>query len=371
VLGVLLVAALAAACGRGAPPLLGDRTPPEPDAGDQLKTEAGGPPRCALATPELGVCDCTEVDLLTDVPNMYFVLDRSGSMNDGAKWPKARDVVVGTARRIGKRASFGAALFPGLMDGSGCDSGREVMSVRRGDDPPGSFGPTSLALAQATNVPASGGTPTSATLEALTPKLGALTGRTFVVLATDGGPNCNGAATCSAAQCQLNIEGVCGPENCCAPSSYGPLHCIDGPATLDAVTALAALGIKTFVIGMPGSAAYATLLDQLADAGGTARAGSPRYYRVDSTDGAALETALSQVAARVVGTCTLPLGSVPEDEGRVNVFLDGQPVAKDPTDGWRVDGKTVELLGTTCARVMAGEVLSVRVITGCPTLMPR
>jgi hypothetical protein len=352
--------------------MLGDAPPaPRPDAGEQLKTDAGGPPRCALASPELGVCDCTELDLLTDVPNMYFVLDRSGSMNDGAKWPKTRDVIVGTARRIGQRASFGAAVFPGLADGNGCDMGREVLSVRRGDEPPGTYGPTTLALAQATNIPASGGTPTAATLDALTPKLLALKGRTFVVLATDGGPNCNTAATCGASQCQLNIEGFCGPENCCSPAAQGPSYCLDAQPTLDAVTTLAAAGIQTFVIGMPGSAAYATLLDQLAIAGGTARTGSPRYYRVDSTDTAALEAALSQVAARVVGTCTLPLGAVPEDPARVNVFLDGQPVPKDPSDGWRVEGQTVELLGATCARVLAGEVLSVRVITGCPTLMPR
>jgi hypothetical protein len=337
----------------------------------ELKTDAGGPPRCALATPELGVCDCTELDLLTDVPNIYFVLDRSGSMNDGAKWQKTREVVVSTARRIGLRARFGAAIFPGLLDGTGCDAGREVLSVRRGDDPPGSWGPTTLALAQATNLPAAGGTPTAATLAALTPKLRGLSGRTFVVLATDGGPNCNAAAACGASQCQLNIEGFCGPENCCAPQAQGPLYCLDADPTLEAVTALATAGIRTFVVGMPGSAVYATLLDQLATAGGTARATSPRYYRVDSTDGAALATTLSQVAARVVGTCTLPLGSEPDDANRVNVFLDGQPVPRDPTDGWRVEGKTVELLGATCARVLSGDVLNVRVVTGCPTLMPR
>lgn len=233
-----------------------------------------------------------------------------------------------------------------------------------------------MALLSATSAPAAGGTPTAATLLALRPVLAKLPGKTFVILATDGGPNCNAAAMCDTANCIPNIESVsaaCKPNgvNCCTQNQYGPQNCLDGPPTVTAVAGLAQAGIPVYVIGVPGSGPYAGLLDELATSGGTARPTSPKYYRVDGTDPNAFTTALAQVAAKITATCTLPLQSAPQDPSLVNVYADGAVVPRDPVDGWTLDNATVSLVGAACARVLAGEVLEVRVVEGCPTVTPK
>jgi hypothetical protein len=252
------------------------------------------------------------------------------------------------------------------------------MTPRVGDRPAGTAGKATNALLNDTNVPAYGGTPTAATLVGLTNRLEglAVSSRTFVILATDGGPNCNANATCDVSTCIANIESApgCSPgvaPNCCDTSDYGAGDCLDGDPTIAAVSALHAAGVDTYVIGVPGSGSYSDLLDRLAAAGNTARAASPLYYRVDSTDQAAFLTALSQVAAKIIASCTLPLSAAPPDPNEVNVFLDEKPVPKDPVNGWTLDGATITLQGATCDAVTNGSVLDVRVIVGCPTVAPK
>jgi hypothetical protein len=327
-------------------------------------------PRCQYGA-DGGPCGCLELSLLGDAPNLYFLLDRSGSMNDANKWSTVRTVVAKTLTKIGPRANFGAAVFPDPV-GAACDPGTEVFAPQRGDSPAGSAGPTSLGFVTATNVTASGGTPTAQTIRALTPRIAGLRGKTFAILATDGGPNCDLTTTCGASTCIPNIEsaGGCSPAgaNCCDPAIYGPGDCLDGAATIDAVAALSAAGVPTYVIGVPGSGPYASLLDSIAVAGGTARSGSPRYYNVDSTDAAAFASALAKVAAKITATCVLLLESPPQDPTQVNVYLDDVVVPSDPANGWVLKGSTVTLTGTVCDRVMSGEVLDLRVIAGCATV---
>jgi hypothetical protein len=221
---------------------------------------------------------------------------------------------------------------------------------------------------------ANGGTPTAATFASLSSHIASLAGRTYVILATDGGPNCDPNIMCTSAQCQDNIESVtpqCVPNgsvDCCDPSLYGPLDCNDTSATVGAVGALTAAGVPTYVIGVPGSSVYADVLDQMAEAGGAPRPSEPYYYNVDTAGAAPLQAALQQVAARVTATCTLPLTSPPPDPNDVNVYLDDVVVPKDPTNGWTLNGSVVTLVGQSCQSVLDGGVLSVRVIAGCPTV---
>lgn len=378
--GGVVLAALAlvfAACGsqRSQFPNLGDD---EADSGDgggdgPAFADSKETPHCQYGA-DGGPCGCLELSLLGDAPNLYFILDRSGSMNDQGKWSTVRTVVAKTLVKLGPRANFGAAVFPNPQ-GDSCDPGVEVFPPQRGDSPAGSPGPTSMGFVTATNVVASGGTPTARTIRALTPRLSALPGKTFAILATDGGPNCNQTMTCGASTCIPNIESAvgCSPSgsSCCDLAMYGPTACLDGNATISAVTALSAAGVPTFVIGVPGSGPYAGLLDALAVAGGTARSGSPRYYNVDSADAAAFASALAKVAAKITATCVLTLGSPPADPSHVNVYLDDVAVPSDPTNGWVLDGSTVTLTGSVCDRVMSGDVLDVRVIAGCPTVIAK
>ncbi len=371
----VLGAVLFAACGSSHPASLGDDvidTRSRDASGFNLDT--GRAPTCAYG-PSEGVCSCTEVPILGDPPNVYFVLDRSGSMNDNNKWTTIRVTVANIISKLGARISVGATVFP--LNGKDCSAGNEILSVRRGDNPsaPGQLSGVANSLLALTSGPAAGGTPTAATLSALEPKLKGLPGKTFIILATDGGPNCNGAAACGSASCIPNIESAalgCIPNgvNCCTVNKYGPENCLDSAPTIAATAALAQAGIPVYVIGVPGSAPYATLLDDLATAGGTARAAAPKYFRVDTNDTTAFTTVLAQVAAKITATCTFPLKSTPQDPSLVNVYADGNILPKDPANGWTLDGSTVSLVGAACAKVLSGEVLEVRVIEGCPTVLP-
>jgi hypothetical protein len=366
------------ACGDQSPPFIADPAPKDAQTTSDVGFGEAGTPTCN-AGPDLGVCACTEIGLLTDAPNLYFVLDRSGSMDENGKWSTVRIVVAQVMKSLGPRANFGVAIFPNPNDSNTCAPGVQVMSVRPGDAPAGTQGPTTSTMLAVTAAAPDGGTPTAATLNGLLPTVSALPGRTFVILATDGGPNCNAAASCTAATCIENIENfqqcpVNGPPNCCDPSTFNDslamLNCLDAQPTIDAVTAINKAGIPTYVIGVPGSAPYASLLDNLAAAGGTARTSEPLYYAVGSTDEAALTVALAQIAAKITATCTLTLSEPPPDPTHVNVYFDNQPIPADPLNGWTLSGSTVTLEGAACDKVMSGAVLNVRVVAGCPTVQP-
>lgn len=370
-----VAAALFAACGSKHPPAADESTHGIDDGTDGgLFADLDARPSCELLA-DGGPCGCLEMSFLTDVPNLYFVLDRSGSMEDGGKWQTVRNVVATTVQKLGPRIKFGASVFP--KSSSSCGGGIEVLSLRSGDSPAGYRGPAVQGFLNATNIKATGGTPTAATLRNITPVVTSLGGRTFVVLATDGGPNCNQNATCDSSTCIANIERydpACQPggiTNCCTPDLFGRDSCLDADPTEAAVKALADAGIPTYVIGVPGSGPYAALLDRLAQAGGTARATSPYYYRVDSEGGAALDDALRAIAAKVTARCDLPLDPPPADPTRVNVYFDDTVVPADPENGWRFDGKTITLVGSACQRVLSGEILNLRVIGGCPTEQPK
>ncbi|HEY1696763.1 MAG TPA: vWA domain-containing protein [Polyangiaceae bacterium] len=399
--GTALAVVLAGACGTPAHPAalggtvydggvhVGD------DGGPSLFTDAGPVEKSCGVGPDGGVCACADEPLLGDPPTLYFVLDRSGSMSDSNKWITVQEALEKLWIELGPRAKVAAAVFPAISQDT-CARGQQVFpsgngAPLRGDTPSGTVGPNELQLLQVLgSIPAYGGTPTAATLTGIAPLVEAIPGKTVVVLATDGGPNCDatpecygsdaGAScqseTCPASMCTDNIEAVSpctpgGPPNCCDPSFGGPdapLACLDAQPTIDGVIALAAAGIPVYVVGVPGSEPYAALLDELATAGGTARGSEPQYYAVGTTDQAALLTALSKIAAKVAGACTLTLDQAPPDPTLINVFLDGTALPQQGPDGWTLDGTTVTILGASCQAILDGDVLDVRVVAGCPTV---
>ncbi len=347
-------------------------------AGSDGGTSGGGdetkPPGCGTAA-DGTQCGCVDVPLFVDPPNMYFVLDHSGSMGEDGKWDQVRVTIANLVRQIGLRANFGATVFPSTSGGGdGCGPGNEVMALRAGDPPSSSKdGPTTSALLAATNSMPSGGTPTAATLRDVVGRLKGFSGKTFVILATDGGPNCNENTTCTALMCTNNIDNTpgCptgGPTNCCEGAN-GASSCLDSQATSTAVKAISQAGYPVYVVGIPGSAPYASLLDDLAVAGGTALPSSPKYYRVDTVSNAALLGTLRKVAAKIVATCTFQLKQAPQNPDLVNVYLDEVILPRDPVNGWTITGSTVTLVGSACAEVTNGDVLGVRIIEGCPSVV--
>lgn len=372
VLGAGLVV-LAAACSSGHPSVYtGIPSSTSSSGGEKPPGFQDGRPKftCAdLKPPDGGKCDCIEQDLVGEPPNMYFVLDRSGSMLTDDKWTKIKVVVANVVRALGRRINVGVTVYPAVS--SGCATGAEVLSLRRGDAPQANDedGPTTLALIQAMNVGAGGGTPTSATLVEVAKKLKSAKGKTFVVLATDGAPNCT-STPCTAAKCSLNVESMfgCTPlgANCCVGDNVQA--CVDDDGTNAAVKALKDQDVSTFVIGVPGVSPYADLLDRLAQTGGTARPQKPFYYPVDTASEADFTAAMKKVAAQILATCTFVLSAVSNPD-EINVYLDDVLTPKSDADGWKVEGNTVTLTGATCRRALAGDVLDVRVVSGCPTVI--
>ncbi len=372
--------AVAGGCGgTSRPPELGevsvDAGARAADAGQHFQSTPPTELTCNLG-PDGGVCACADQPLLGNPPNLYFMLDRSGSMAENDKWGTIVTVLAKLVIGLGPRANIGAAVFPNPNDTDQCANGVEVAAPHQGDSPAGVAGPWANALLEILDrIEANGGTPTAATLQSLTPRVTSLPGKTYVILATDGGPNCDATAMCDADNCESNIENVApacppgGPYNCCTDPAYGSASsCLDAEPTIDAVKALATDGIPVYVIGVPGSAPYAALLDALAQAGGTARAAEPLYYAVDTTDQAALTAAISSVAAKITGTCTLALNHAPPDPTLVNVFLGGKVLPATGTNGWTLTGETVTILGTSCQEILNGSVVDVRVVAGCPTV---
>jgi hypothetical protein len=376
----------ASACGSADRPGHYQRRVAESDGGISLDGGGtDGPPGADAG----GLCGNQFIPTSENRPNLYFVLDRSSTMLEdfsgtaSSKYQSASDAITSVLRAVGHRIQYGAAVFPAFNEG--CSTGVPVFPTQAGD--PSSYaaagrdGPVLQALVdalwRAEPVSSGGGTPTAATLTALLPVVSALGGQTFVVLATDGEPNCNADAQCTSADCSLNlrhysVDGIAcdATFNCCDPTlvSDGELSCVDGPPTVAAVGALASAGIKTYVIGLPGSEYCANLLDNLAVGGGTANATSPRYVPVSSVD--QLSAAVRNIGITLAITCNITLTQAPPDWNLVNVYFDQTVVPYNSDNGWAFAADNlVHIRGAACDQLMSGDVLEVQVVAGCPTVV--
>jgi hypothetical protein len=153
--------------------------------------------------------------------------------------------------------------------------------------------------------------------------------------------------------------------NCCAPSALNGLGCLDEANTVKAATDLAAVGVETFVMGIPGSAPYGPVLDAIAMAGGSARPAEPLYYQVGTSDVAALSGALAQITARTGAGCSFTLATPPAHPDEAQVSVKGAPIARSGPDGWSLTGTALTLLGASCMTVRAAGAPSVQLVDGC------
>lgn len=139
-------------------------------------------------------------------------------------------------------------------------------------------------------------------------------------------------------------------------------------------------GIRTFVVGAPGSESARAWLSRAARAGGTAPPGcsdtGPLYCHYDMTSGAAVSTAIvggiSQLA-EATATCSFVIGRA--DPASIRLLLtgaDGQVDlverrdSPDCVEGWYPQGDLATLCPSTCAR-LDPRVSTVEILdTHCP-----
>jgi len=392
---VVASAAVVLACqGRERPPSFhgdkGSSAGGEPGIGDGADEDAcEGPPDIENS------CGAEIVPVQQQKPNLYFVLDVSGSMNDPmgtqstTKIASAKQSIISVVEELGHRVRYGLGTFPGPdeTDGAeGCGAGRETFETREGDplvclnrEPEGpvleSFVDTILGLR------AVGNTPLASSLRRFAPTLVSLKGPTAVILLTDGAPNCNSTTRCAADECVLSLAGVevkngtCSSNyNCCDPDLMAdtgvkdPLAwCIDGAASVREIEDLAAAGIPTYVIGVPGAEVFTDVMNRLAVAGGTARPGEVAFF--DASDTEELTAALRTVGSEVAQSCELSLQRAPTDPQLFNVYFDALVVPRDSVDGWSLDDEVLSLHGKACDQLSRGDVAEIRMISGCSTVV--
>lgn len=345
-----------------------------------VSSSSGGDPMLGVgggsACSDEGACGTETLTFKFDAPNLYFVFDASGSMQQSApgksssRYKVVRDTAIKLVSSLGPLINVGATLYP--APGMGCDPGEEVMPVTPGDPFDLSQGPTLQAFKDATSYSPDGGTPTAATLEVLLPKLDQLDGKTVVLLLTDGGPNCNPSLLCDPSDCMPVIDGDCTPsEGCCDPGfkGGGPHLCVDRQRTVDAVAAIHAIGVDVYVIGIADLAAYEDVLDDMAVAGGVPNSGGTKYTEVKNLDD--LGAVFASIAAAAI-PCEVTLQAPPLDKNFTNVYFGCSAVPFDVSNGWSwTDDAVITLHGDACKKLKSGKVDTMKVITGCPTELPK
>jgi hypothetical protein len=299
-------------------------------------------------------------------PDVLLVLDRSSSMEYSiaedcycatspttggslcadttgctTRWqaiqPAVNDTVTAAAD-----VNWGLKFFP-TPDAAQCSVSTTMeVPVKAGN------GSAVQALVQSATLSLS--TPTSAALKAATTYLKSLTDTNpkFILLATDGQPNCGVAG-----------GGVGGRGGSGTPN----LNTVDEVGAASAAAAAYAAGFPVYVIGI-GPAKALGNLDQIAKSGGTTQ-----YYPVTSKQ--QLADAFASIS-KIVASCTFTLTKTPPDQNSVAVYLDKNLVPKDAGNGWSfgANGASIEFHGTTCEKVTSGEANTVEVLYGCPSPPP-
>lgn len=320
-------------------------------------------------------------------PNVMLAVDRSGSMGgqiDAActgacatRMSDLKQAVATFATLADDRVRLGLTTFP--KDPTASMSGAEAScqpatDVRvplpvpaRADDAQASQTNRTAAMqvnAAVQSLQPAGGTPTGATLAFLStlPELKAADFRNdFVLLLTDGLPNCNANNpndfVQSAAQCRCQTGG-----GDCSSLDTRRRGCLDADATVAQVEVLNRAGVKTIVVGFGADTNHADareVLERLARAGGVARrctmdsecgAGDRctneqcGRWSFQASNRAELEQVLTTVLRGLApATCTRELPDRPVNRNAVTLIVDGRPITRGPQT-WELSSDTRQLV---------------------------
>jgi hypothetical protein len=161
-----------------------------------------------------------------------------------------------------------------------------------------------------------------------------------IVLATDGGPNCNPR---DRGEPWYGL----GPETC-EEAGFDVELCLDDDRTLDAIAAAAAERIPTYVVGMDMRVEFQVdLLNRMAVAGGVPVTGTThQFYDVGVPSD--LTVSLRAIGDRVARCTFVPRTDIVLETGELTI--DGRAIPMDETDGWTSTPAGIELHGPTCDR---------------------
>ncbi len=392
ILYTLAVCALSAACETtgvdGGGPAANDPSRTTPDTSDDTGTEydtdsfmdggSGTDPSDGDAGPgmdsETGEDNCAAApyDIVINPINMLIVLDRSRSMLDTVSdggldfatitQDAINDLVLANEGK--GLINFGLNVFPSLSCkciGDICPE--EYTCVPAGSIESGAasvplveIGPNRAAeiAIQLASAGTCGGTPICKSLEWAKAYLADLPSElaqlpTYVLLATDGAPNCNTGGNPGTCDCTLPNDAQCWDGN----------QCLDDVCSMNQAAQLKNGSVNTFVIGVGDEAAkWEPVMNGIAQSGGTGT-----YYPANNPT--TLQAALENII-NTINPCTfeVPWASVPvmSDNGPVHkacnkVKVIGAPDKTQPVsnkeinyswdcsdqNGWRFKGLDKEL----------------------------
>src|SRR5688572_7033520 len=297
---------------------------------DPLPLPMTGPPVCVepgdcppdMASPDASPWtppppgpDCGQQTFTMSVtrakPNIHLVLDRSGSMSldtnamvptssTTAKWEDLSTTLTSILDNYGTEANrWGASLFPDTTDYHSCSAGSIAIPMGL----PATAIPAiknEMAKYDRSNLLAyNGKTPTTAAMQGVVSSvvLDDVARNNYVVLMTDGMPNCAGDPETGVGPLIAQLYGQSPP-------------------------------VRTFVVGFGSeTAAMATnsgLLNDWAVQGHTERAGATKYYQAG--DAAALMQAFEDIVVGVA-QCTFNVTGSPADPSLVVGYINGTAIA--------------------------------------------
>jgi hypothetical protein len=131
-------------------------------------------------------------------------------------------------------------------------------------------------------------------------------------------------------------------------------ECLDADGTVQAITSLRAQGITTYVVGMGYDFTNATVLDRMAQAGQNDPTAT--HYQADNPT--QLTTTLHDLIAFLAVSCVYPLDRAPQDARLIDVTLDGNQLLLGDPNGFTYSTPggipTVTVIGTGCATIKDG-----------------
>lgn len=311
-------------------------------------------------SPVMDSCVVTTVALTQRSVEAMFVIDRSGSMNfdlEGrmggvpVRWDVLRSGLAQSLPAYQSIVDMGAYFYPAQFDGSFTRPCRLATSI----DVVPARNNVAAILDQFDHTSPYGATPTVDALERAGQfVLSRMTRshRGAIVLATDGGPNCNAAL--NPATCQCTGTNETGMPTCNGMGYF----CLDDMRAVDTVTRFASLGIPTYVIGIddPMHPEYTDTLNRVAVAGGHPAVGATQFFSIRNVAG--LVDAFN-VIQQSIARCSFVLPAASRDPDLFAVQIAGVFETRDTThtDGWdwtSGDFDEIALYGGACERAVRG-----------------